>query len=125
MHKILVFAAFGWLTLSGTLHFAIDVVSQYLRGKHAPGPETTLFYGMNTAFALGQVMFGLLGLLVAWQALDVMGQWPAISLSLIAAACWLIFGFIFIEYWEPKFTIVVFSVLIMAAAITGQRGSHI
>jgi hypothetical protein len=125
MHKILVFAAFGWLTLSGSLHFAIDVVSQCLRGKHASSPETTLFYGMNTAFALGQVKFGLLGLLVAWQALDVMGRWPVISLSLIAAACWLIFGFIFIEYWEPKFTIVVFSVLLMAAAITGQRGTHI
>lgn len=125
MHKTLVFAAFGWLTLAGSVHFAIDVVSQYARAKRAPGPETTLFYGLNTAYALGQLMFGLLGLLVAWQAIDVISQWPALSLSLLAAACWLIFGFVFIEYWEPKFTVVIFSLLIIAAAVTAQRGAHI
>ncbi|WP_145958942.1 hypothetical protein [Sphingobium sp. SCG-1] len=43
MHgEILAFAAFGWLTFTGTLHFAIDVASQYVRGKRGPGPETTL-----------------------------------------------------------------------------------
>src|SRR5882672_3984829 len=124
MHKILVFAAYGWLTLAGSLHFVIDVVSQYARGKRAPGPEATLFYGLNTGYALGQMMFGLLGLLVAWQALNVMGQWPAVSLSLTAAACWLIFGFVFIEYWEPKLTVIIFILLIVAAAITAQKGAH-
>jgi hypothetical protein len=42
MHKYLVYAAYGWLTLGGTLHFFIDVVSQYMRGKRVPGPEATL-----------------------------------------------------------------------------------
>src|SRR5712691_11963586 len=108
MHKILVFTAFGWLTFGGTLHFAIDVVSQYLRGKRVPGPETTLYFGLNTAFALGQILFGLLGLLVGRQALEVLGQWPAVVLCLAATIGWLAFSFIFLEYWEPKFVIAVF-----------------
>jgi hypothetical protein len=58
MARYLTLAAFGWLTLTGTLHFAIDVLSQYLRGKRVPGPETTLYYRLNSAFALGQVLFG-------------------------------------------------------------------
>jgi hypothetical protein len=56
MHKYLVYTAYGWLTLSGTLHFVIDVLSQYLRGTRAPGPETTLFFGLNTAYAMGQMV---------------------------------------------------------------------
>jgi hypothetical protein len=31
MHKYIVYAAFGWLALSGAMHFAVDVVSQHLR----------------------------------------------------------------------------------------------
>ena len=118
MHKYLVYGAYGWLAFAGTLHFLIDVVSQYLRGKRAPGPEATLFYGLNTAYALGQMLFGVLGLLVARQAFDVLGQWPAVSLSLAAAGCWLIFCFPFIEYWEPKFTVAIFAALLIGAAIT-------
>jgi hypothetical protein len=118
MHKILVFATYGWLTLGGTGHFLIDVVSQYVRGKRVPGPEATLYYGLNTAYALGQVLFGLLGLLVAGRALDVLGHSPTVSLSLAAAACWLVFSFIFIEYWEPKVVAGIFGALAIAAAIT-------
>ncbi len=118
MHRYLIYAAYGWLALGGMMHFFIDVVSQYLRHKRAPGPEATLFYGMNTAYAFGQVMFGLFGLLVAWQAFDLLGRWPAISLTLTAAACWLIFDFIFIEYWEPKFIVAIFAALAIAAALT-------
>jgi hypothetical protein len=54
MARYLTFAAFGWLTLPGTLHFVVDVVSQYLRGKRVPGPETTLYYGLDSAFATGR-----------------------------------------------------------------------
>jgi hypothetical protein len=118
LHKIFIFAAFGWLTLTGALHFIIDVVSQYLRGKRLPGPETTLYFGLNTAYALGQVMFGLLGLWVAWQALDVLGQWPAMALCLAATIAWLVFSFVFLGYREPKFMIAIFGVLIVAAALT-------
>ena len=118
MHKSLVYAAYGWLTFGGTMHFLVDVLSQYVRGKRAPGPETTLFYGLNTAYALGQVVFGVIGLVVARQALPLLGQWPAIAVTLAATAAWLAFGFVFIEYWEPKVVIALFGVLAIAAAVT-------
>lgn len=120
MHKhILFFAAFGWLSLGGVLHFLIDVISQYAKGKRIPSPETTLFYGMNTAYAFGQVVFGLTGLWLAGGARDVLEELPLVIVSLIAAAGWLAIGFVFFEYWEPKFVAAVFGLLIVVAAATG------
>jgi hypothetical protein len=52
MHKIILYTGFGWLTFRGLLHFIIDVVSQYAQEKRAPGPETTLFYGMKLPSSL-------------------------------------------------------------------------
>jgi hypothetical protein len=72
---------------------------------------------MNTAYALSQIVFGAMCLIFARQSLDVLGRWPAVSLSLVASAAWLIFGFAFIEYWEPKFTVAVFAALVIAAAL--------
>ena len=118
LHKIIAYVAFGWLTFAGTMHFAIDVLAQYLRDKRLPGPETTLYYGLNTAYALGQILFGVLGLLIARQALEVLGQWPAIFLCVVAAAAWLAIGILFIEYPQPKFMVVVFGVLVLAMAVT-------
>jgi uncharacterized membrane protein (DUF441 family) len=118
MHRILFYVAFGWLTAAGLLHFTIDVLSQYLRGKRAPSAETTLYYGMNSAYALGQVLFGLIGLWLAWRAVEVLDEWPVIVLSLSATVGWLAIGFVFIEYREPKVIAALFGALILAAAIT-------
>jgi hypothetical protein len=118
MHKYLVYAAYGLLTFGGAMHFLVDVVSQYARGKRVPGPETTLYYGLNTAYALSQVLFGLMALLVARYAFHLLDQWPALALSFTAATCWLIFSFLFIEYREPKIGAGVFVALIIAAAVT-------
>lgn len=84
MHKYLIYAAYGWLALSGTLHFVVDVVSQHLRGKRTASLETTLYYGLNSAFSLGQVAFGLLGLFLAWRHMGILNQTPVLALSLIA-----------------------------------------
>lgn len=119
MHRILLFAAYGWLALSGALHFAIDVVSPCLRGKRAPGAETTLYYGLNSAHALGQFVFGLLGLWLAWRAAELLRAWPAIGLSLAAAAGWFAVAWLFMAYWEPRFNAAVFALLVAAAAVAG------
>jgi hypothetical protein len=118
MHKYLVYAAYGLLTLGGAMHFFIDVVSQYVREKRLPGPETTLYFGLNTAYALSQVLFGLMALLIARKAFYLLDEWPAIAISVGAAGCWLIFTFMFIEYPEPKVGAAIFAVLIIAAAVT-------
>jgi len=121
MHKYIVYAAYGWLTFTGVMHFAIDVVSQHLRGKHVPSTETTLYYGLHSAFALGQFVFGLLGLWLAWRALDLLGQLPVVAVSLVATAGWLALSVLFMEYWQPRLNTAIFGVLVVAAALTGRR----
>lgn len=118
MHKYLVYAAYGWLVFGGTMHFLADVVSQYLRGKRLPGLETTLYYGLNSAFSLGQVAFGLLGLLVAWRAMSLFSETPMLILTVAAAFGWLAITFLFMEYWEPKFVAGIFCALVVAAFVT-------
>lgn len=117
MNKYLVFATYGWLTLSGTLHFIIDVVSHAVRGKHPPGPETTLYYGLNSAFSLGQVAFGALGLFLAWRALPLLTQTPVLALTLMTGLGWWAITFMFMTYWEPKLNVGIFCALALAALI--------
>lgn len=118
MHQNLIYAAYGWLTLTGIMHFVIDVVSQYLRGVRPPSMETTLYYGLNSAFSLGKVAFGLLGLFLAWRAIDLLSETPVLILSLLAALGWLAITFLFMEYKEPKINAAIFCVLILAAFVT-------
>jgi hypothetical protein len=121
MHKYLIYTAYGWLALTGVLHFVIDVASQYLRGVRAPSAETTLYYGLNSAFSLGKVAFGLLGLYLAWRAMYILSEMPVMILSIAAAFAWLAMTFLFIEYWQPKLNAGIFCALILAAFFT--RGS--
>jgi hypothetical protein len=76
LHLSLLYAAYGWLLLSGTLHFAIDVVGQYARGKRSPGNATTLYYGLNSAYALSQNLFAALALLAISQGLSIWAGGP-------------------------------------------------
>lgn len=117
MTRYLIFATYGWLTLSGVLHFLIDVVSHAVRGKHPPGPATAMYYGLNTAFSLGQVVFGLLGLFLAWRALPLVTQTPVMALTLLAGLGWWAITFLFMTYWEPKLNVGVFCALAFAALI--------
>src|ERR1700744_1675549 len=118
MHKTLLYLAFGWLTAGGMLHFIIDVLSQYIRGKRIPSAETTLYYGLNSAYALGQMLFGLIGLWLPWRAFEVLDKRPVVVLSLLGAIGWLVIDSLFIEYLEPKIIATIFGMLILAAAVT-------
>ncbi len=117
MHKYLVYSAFGWLTLSGILHFAIDVVSQHLRGKRALCVETTLYYGLNSVFALGQVAFGALALIVVSRAMHIFDAAPALIWSLVVGVGWLAAALLFMSYWEPKANAAIYCALIAAALV--------
>jgi hypothetical protein len=120
MHKILIYAAYGWLTFGGTMHIFVDVVLQYLRKTRLPSAETTLYWGLNISYGLGQIVFGLLALLIARYSLEILKQWPAIALSFLAAVAWLAFGFFFIEYREPKIMISIYIILLIAATISAK-----
>ncbi|OAJ67101.1 hypothetical protein A0123_02247 [Gluconobacter cerinus] len=44
------------LTYIGTLHFLVNVVSQYLRRKRVPRPKAAFYYGFITSLILGQII---------------------------------------------------------------------
>jgi len=118
MHRYILYAAYSWLVLTGVLHFVVDVVSQHLRGRRTPSLETTLYYGLNTAFSLGQVAFGLLGLFLAWRAMGLLSEKPGLILALAAGIGWLALTFLFMTYREPKVIATIFCALILAALVT-------
>jgi len=124
MHTYFTYGAFGWLAFSGAAHFLVDVVSQYLRGKRLPGVETTLYYGLNSAFALGQVAFGLICLWLAWRQPGLLFERPVVALCFALAAAWLTISFAFMGYWEPKMNAGIFAALLTAAILTSPSGPH-
>ncbi|MDF2596312.1 MAG: hypothetical protein K0R69_2653 [Clostridia bacterium] len=123
MHKILIYATYGWLILIGTMHIFVDVVLQYLHKTRLPSAETTLYWGLNISYGLGQTVFGLLALLVARHAFKILEHWPAITLSFLAAAAWLVFGFFFFEYREPKIMISIFIILLISATMSAKSAN--
>lgn len=117
MRTKFLYAAYGWLLFGGLLHFCIDVISQYVRGRRAPGPETTLYYGLNTAYAWRQVLVALLAILVLHSGNTALGRWPGLTLGFAAAAAWLAICFLFLEYSQPRMIVVIFAALLTGAAI--------
>ncbi len=118
IHRILLHTAYAWLLLSGLLQIGIDVVSQYLRGKRVPGPATTLYYGLNSAYGISQILFALLALFAIRRGLVAMGQWSGVTLGLVAASAWLALSVLFLEYPQPRMTVALFAALLLAAAFT-------
>ena len=118
LHGLLLSGAYLWLLLSGVLHFGIDVVSHSLRGKRVPGPLTTLYYGLNSCYAAGQVLFAVLALFAIRHGVAAMGQWTGIVLGLTAACTWFVLSVVFLEYPQPRRTMVLFATLLAGVALT-------
>ena len=113
-------ATFGWLAFSGTAHFLTDVVSHRLRGLRPPGLERTLYEGLNTSFALGQVAIGALGLWLAWRAPDALRHPAPWAILLLVALGWLAITFLFMEYREPRANALLVVGLVGAALVTSR-----
>ncbi len=120
LHRWLVYAAYGWLVFTGAAHFFVDVVSQHLRGVRVAGVEAELYYGLNTAFALGQLVFGLMGVWLASRAPHLLKEAPALVLSAAAGLGWLVVTLLFMNYWEPKLNAAVFCLLVLAVAASAR-----
>jgi len=115
MYTYIVHAAYGWLAVTGALHFLVDVVWHYLRGARGSDIDSMLYYGVHSAFSLGQVVFGVFGLFVARRAIGMLRETPVMVLSLAAGLGWLEMSMLFMDYWEPTFAAAVFCVLVLAA----------
>jgi hypothetical protein len=120
LHIPLLYAAYGWLLFSGTLQFPIDVVGQCARRKRPPGAATTLYYGLNSAYALSQILFAALALLALSRGLIILGRWPGLTLGFLAASSWLGICVLFLEYRQPRMTVALFAALLAAAALTSK-----
>lgn len=117
-HRPLLYAAYSWLLLSGLLQIGIDVVSQHLRGKRVPSPATTLYYGLNSAYGVSQILFALLALFALRQGVIALGHWSGVMLGLLAASAWFTLSVLFLEYPQPRMTVALFAVLLLAVALT-------
>jgi len=118
LHSLLLYGAYGWLLLSAVLHFGIDVVSQYVRGKRPPGPATTLYFGLNSTYAVSQVLFAALALLAIHQGGTLMNRWRGITLGFVAACAWFVLSCLFFEYSQPRMATLLFAALLVGAALT-------
>ena len=112
------YAAYGWLLLTGLLHFGIDVVSQYIRGRRSPGPEATLYYGLNSAYALSQILFALMGFMAIRNGVADLGRWPGLALGLGATLGWMVICILFFEYSQPRITVAIFAFFLLGVAFT-------
>ena len=119
LHGLLLYGAYGWLFLSGVLHFAVDVVSQHVRGKRLPGPATTLYYGLNSTYAMGQMLFAALALFAIRHGVAALGQEYGLALGFVAACAWFLLCLRFMEYTQPRVAVAMFGGLLVGVAITG------
>lgn len=118
LHKGLLYGAYGYLLVAGILHYYLDVFLQYRSGQRAPGNETNLYYGLHTAYSLGQIVFAVLALIVVSHGSDIMSRWPGQVLSVIAVLGWLTISVFFAPYVPPRINMGIVGVLLIAAAIT-------
>jgi hypothetical protein len=87
VHNLLLYGAYCWLLLSGLSHFGIDVVSQYIRGKRTPSPETTLYFCLNSSYAVSQKLFAVLAPFAIRQRVTAMGQTSGLVLGFCRGLC--------------------------------------
>jgi hypothetical protein len=117
MHTFLLYASYGWLLLGSLLHFSIDVLSQYWRGERTAGVDTTLYFGLHSAYTLGQLLFAVVALLLIRNGVPFFGEWPGLILGFTAAAAWLAVCVAFISYREPRIVVGLFAILLAGAAL--------
>ena len=120
MHKTLLYAAYGYLLVTGVLHYLIDVVAQYARKHRAPSATTTMYWGLHSAYSLGQVVFALTALLLVHGGSPLFSQRSGQALSIIAVVGWLLICFAFVEYIPPRINMAIVLVLLIAAALTSS-----
>jgi hypothetical protein len=118
MHRAFLYGAFGFLLLTGVLHFVVDVVHQHYSGQRPAGTETTYYFGLHSAYALGQVVFAALAILIIRSGSDLLSKVPGQVISFIAVAGWFAICFKFSEYIPPRINLGIVTALLIGAVIT-------
>jgi hypothetical protein len=123
VHKKFLYAAYGFLLLTGVMHFLIDVVRHHFAGLQEPGLAATYYYGLHSAYSLGQVLFALAAIMVIRSGSDLMSRAPGRMLSFSAIAGWFAICLLFMDYTPPWVNLVIVFALLTAAAATARTGA--
>ena len=117
MRRTFLYAVFGWLGVSGALHDVIDVVAQHLRGQRRGDGDAMVYYGLHTAYSLGQVAFALLALLALRTGSDLFERPAGLILGVIAVAGWLAISTAFSGYTPPRINAAIVLALLIGAMV--------
>jgi hypothetical protein len=79
--------------------------------------DTTLYFGLHSAYTLGQLLFAVVALLLIRNGVPFFGEWPGLILGFTAAAAWLAICVAFISYREPRIVVGLFAILLAGAAL--------
>ena len=92
------------------------MVSQYIRGNRTPSPETTLYFGLNSSYAVSQTLFAVLALFAIRQRVTAMAKPQVLCWGFVAACAWFARSLMFLEYPQPRITVAVFAILLVGVA---------
>jgi hypothetical protein len=112
MHANISLLAFSWLTLGGTMQIIL-LIFRSLRGQRNTDGESTFYYGHVTSFAFGQILYGLFGLLLIFQAPYVMHRAQFVTLTTFALCGWFAIDLFLLHLQKPKFTTLIFGLLLI------------
>lgn len=117
-HRTLLYIAYGSIAVTAVLHFLADVVGHHYRIAKDGGAEPSLYYGLHSAYVLGQLAFGVAGLLIVGSGSDLLSQPSGQVLSFVVVIGWLAISFIFMPYIPPRANNALSLALLVAAACT-------
>lgn len=123
-HRRFLYAAYGFLLFTGGAHFLVDVVLHHFAGRQEPGLVATYYYGLHSAYSLGQVLFALAAIMVIRSESDLMSRAPGQVLSFSAVAGWFAVCLLFMDYTPPWVNLAIVFALLVAAAITAKAGAR-
>lgn len=110
---------FGWMALSGVLHVGADVFTPLLRQAPVPGTDRSLYFGLHSAYALGHVAAGLIGLWALMHVDHAIGLRPLLLLGTAISIGWLALALTFIPYRPPRANDALLVLLAVVALLRG------
>jgi len=120
MHRKLLYVGYGYMVFSAVMNYLADVLQPYLRRLRGASSETTLYYGLHTGFNFGQVIFGLMAILLLQSGSDLLSRRSGQLLALFAITGWLAISFAYTSFAPPKINLAIVIALLVTAALLGK-----
>ena len=106
LHGLLLHGPYSWLLIIELLHCGIAPGSQHIRVKRDPSSATSLYYGLNSSYAVSQIMFA------------GMVRGSGVLLGLLAAGAWFVLSLVVLKSSQTRMTGTLFPALPVGVALT-------